>query len=54
MNFIKLPGGRWFYMKTDAERPWATRIMRWCVAALCLMAVAYGALAVLEKAREVF
>lgn len=50
MNFIKIPSGRWFYMKKDSDLPWVTRIFRWAVLALF---VAYGLLLVIEKAKEV-
>lgn len=58
-DFIKvvgLVGGafspvvRWIVMKKDSELPWAARLARWIALAFF---GGYGALVILEKAREI-
>lgn len=54
IRILLKPGGkaiRFIAMKKDSELPWVTRILRW---GLAIIVLAYSALCVVEKAKEVF
>lgn len=44
------PVMRWLVMKRDEELPWVWRIGRWTFLLFCVL---YGALVILERAKEI-